>query len=152
MRPLTEAEILEVWERGRGKSAQEQALAPLQVLAAGSASFAGPASAPPEPLVPGQLPPEKLPPEKLPVGERDRRLLLLRRATLGRELHGVAGCPRCGAPVDFSLEVDDVLAAGAVAERPALRFAVEGFELSLRLLDSRDMAPGPSAGCWSRRW
>lgn len=130
MRPLTEAEILAVWERGRGRSREEQALAPLWVLQADHAS-AG--------LVPGR-------PAELPVGERDRLLLMLRQATVGPELHGAAACPGCAHPVDFVVGVAEVLAAGEVANLPGLHLAVAGYEVSLRLLDSRDLALAAEAG------
>jgi len=125
MRRLSEAEILAVWERGQGRSAQEQALAPLRVAfpERGAEELA-----------------------RLPLGERDRLLLDLRRETLGAQLHGSASCPRCGVAIDFAVGVEEVLAAGRGAPAERLEVAVSGWTLSLRLLDSRDLAFAAGAG------
>lgn len=119
MRCLSEAEILEVWERGQGRDAQQQALAPLLV------------ASPERPA--GEL-------ARLPVGARDAELLGLRRLTLGGSLQGSAPCPGCGLRVDFAVEVDDVLAAGSGASGGGFDLAAGGFELRLRPLDTLDLA------------
>ncbi len=123
MRRLSEAEILEVWERGQGRGAEHQALAPLLVASPGR-------------------PAEEL--ARLPVGERDEALLDLRRLTLGSLLQGSALCPGCGLTVDFAVEVEAVLAAGrgaqGGAQGGAIALSVAGVELSLRPLDSLDLA------------
>lgn len=119
MRRLSEAEILEVWERGQGRGAEQQALAPLLVASP-------------------ERPAEEL--ARLPVGERDEALLDLRRLTLGSLLQGSAPCPGCGLTVDFAVEVEEVLAAGRGARRGAVEVAAGGVEISLRPLDSLDLA------------
>lgn len=118
MRRLSEAEILEVWERGQGRDAQQQALAPLLVASPKRAA-------------------EEL--ARLPLGERDAEILDLRRLTLGGLLQGSAPCPGCGLTVDFAVEVEEVLAAGRGA-RGAVEVAAGGVEIRLRPLDSLDLA------------
>ncbi len=125
MRRLSEQEVLAVWEHGQGRSAQQQALAPLSVAfpERGAEELA-----------------------RLPLGERDRLLLCLRRETLGGQLQGSSGCPRCACPIDFAVEVEDVLAAGRAGEAAPLAVETGGWRVRLRLLDSRDLAFAAAAG------
>jgi len=83
----------------------------------------------------------------LPVGERDRRLLALRRALLGDRLECETSCPACGERLEL------VLAASALAGVPvdaALESTVEhaGCRVRFRLPTSADLAAssaGPDA-------
>jgi hypothetical protein len=122
---LNEAELLEVWERGQGRSGLEQALAPLSCLLP-------------------ELRPDDL--AQIPLGERDGTLLRLRQATLGDTLHGSVPCPRCRRNVDFAVAVTDVLSAGDAGRDLPDRLEVAGCRLRLRPLDSRDLAWASSAG------
>ena len=45
----------------------------------------------------------------LSLGERDRRLLCLRRALFGPVLDATAGCPSCGDRVEFAVNVESLL-------------------------------------------
>ncbi|MGH2368092.1 MAG: phage baseplate protein, partial [Chloroflexota bacterium] len=46
----------------------------------------------------------------LSVGERDARLLALREGTFGPRLDGLAECPRCREPLEFTLHTPDLRA------------------------------------------
>ncbi len=123
MRPLSAAEVLDVWERGARQPAAEQALALLAAALPGSrrAELAD-----------------------LAVGERDACLLALRERTFGPALRGRTECPTCGARLEFSLETKDVYVA-ADAPAPAvpeagLALAVEGYDLRYRLPTTRDLS------------
>lgn len=116
MRALTPERLLDVWERGQGYSPAVLALALL--------SAADPEAAW-----------EDL--GALPLGERDRRLLMLREETLGRRLEAVASCPACGEPLDVSLDARELLSGAA----PGLleRISRDGLELRFRPADSHDL-------------
>jgi hypothetical protein len=82
----------------------------------------------------------------LPVGERDRRLLALRRTLLGERLACETSCPACGERLEL------VLAASALAGAPvgAVESTVEhaGCRVRFRLPTSADLAAsscGPDA-------
>ena len=110
MRPLSARDVLELWEAGRRRSATDAALALL-------------GAAYPE------TPREEL--LALPVGERDRRLLDLRRRTLGSSLESVARCPGCGLQVELAFTAD---ALTAVPPREtAYETVLERGPLTLRL-------------------
>ena len=48
--------------------------------------------------------------DALPLGDRERRLLLVRAAAFGPQLTGLVACEACGEPLEFELPVDDLLA------------------------------------------
>lgn len=85
MRGLTADELLDVWERGRRRSAIDRTL--LMLAAGGIVDSA----------------------EALTVGERDRKILGLRAATFGDDLDAVAPCPRCGERCAFTLSCSALL-------------------------------------------
>jgi hypothetical protein len=119
MRPLSTAELLSVWERGQARPPVERALA---LLAAAC--------------------PEETPDElaRLSIGRRDALLMTLREWTFGPRLVSLATCPDCGERLELDMAVADlrVPSAGPAPER--LEMAVDGYEISLRLPDSRDLA------------
>lgn len=85
-----------------------------------------------------------LEPSGLVVGERDARLLELRELLFGSELDGIAECPRCGDPVEYSLETRDLLAGRP--EHGAFDLVVSDHKLSARLPTGADLAEAASAG------
>lgn len=85
-----------------------------------------------------------LEPAELPVGERDARLLELRELLFGRELDGVADCPRCGAPVEYSLETGALLAGRP--EESTVELVVGGRSVRARLPTGGDLAAAASSG------
>jgi hypothetical protein len=102
MQVLGAADVLDVWELGRGQSAAERALTLLERVC-------------PERDREALL--------RLPLGDRDRLLLEARAAVLGPTLEATAACPACGEQVEFQLAVATLLAdipavaAGAPAGR-----------------------------------
>jgi hypothetical protein len=96
--PPGRAEVLALWERGRGLHPVDRALLLL------GAAF------PEAPL-------ERL--AALTVGERDAALLALRRAAFGGRLPGYADCPRCGVRLEFALDADALRVADAPPVAPS---------------------------------
>jgi hypothetical protein len=128
LRPLTAAEVLEVWERGERKPPAEQALALL-----GAA-------------LPGRRPGELA---DLSIGERDACLLALRERTFGPALRGRTECPACGARLEFTLATAEIYVAGdAPPAAPELALAAGGYDLRYRLPTTRDLA-AVAASCRS---
>jgi hypothetical protein len=124
MRPLSPSDLLVLWERGAGLHAVDRALLAL-------------ATTEPERDA-GEL-------ARLPLGDRDARLLELRRVTLGDRLEAVAACPHCGVRVELELACEDLM-AGADAGAGEWEHEHDGARLTLRALDSRDAAAAAIAG------
>jgi hypothetical protein len=78
-------------------------------------------------------------PAEWPLAERDARLLALRRSTLGDELPCTTHCPRCGEVTEFSLSTEALQAGLGPSPEPEV-IEAEGWRLTLRALDSRDLA------------
>ena len=118
MRQLTPDDILRVWEFGQGKSLVEQAVILL-------------APAFPE-LSRDQL-------YQLPIGNRDLRLLHLRRALAGERLAGKSICPECDAELQFSLNVSQLTMGDYRQARPAsYTESFDAFRVTFRPLNSLD--------------
>jgi len=75
----------------------------------------------------------------LDIGERDRRLLTLRAAMFGPRLSGLIDCAECGETLELDIAAADLRAA-AKPEDGRLAVSVAGYDLALRLPDSRDLA------------
>ena len=74
----------------------------------------------------------------LSLGERDRRLLGLRRALFGPVLDATAGCPGCGDRVEFTVAVESLLVTPPDAPaQPAVDAA--GVSVEFRLPTSADL-------------
>jgi hypothetical protein len=123
MRTLSTADLLDVWEQGAAQSLVGRAL-----LLLGAAC-------------PDQSR-ETL--AVISIGERDAALLELRERTFGPTLHGLATCPRCHDVLELTFSANDI--RGAASERPpsepggtALSLRFQGYELQIRLPDSRDL-------------
>jgi hypothetical protein len=120
MRGLSAARILEAWERGKGRSTVERALA---LIAAGM----------PESSLSDLA--------ELSLGQRDLLLLRLRELTLGSHLKCYTDCPRCGVTIDFSVLVGDIWFPGPQLPGDGRRerlAAPGGYEIEFRLPNSRD--------------
>lgn len=72
------------------------------------------------------------------IGDRDRRLLALRESWFGPAMSGLVSCPDCHQELEIELATTDLhMIAGQAA--PNLTLLNEGYEIRLRLPDSRDL-------------
>jgi hypothetical protein len=124
VREPSTTELLDAWERGLGMPAAERAVA---LLAAGEPGSSHEHAA-------------------LALGERDARLLALRRWAFGSRIDGVAGCPSCGAELELSVDAHDILLAPPAAPNGEELVRLEDYEVRFRLPDSRDAAEAGRAG------
>ena len=127
---LTAAELIQVWENGRERPPVMQALLLL------AAAF------PQEPL-------QTL--AELPVGQRDRRMLELRRWLFGPRLESVVVCPQCGERLELTFDVSQIQVPAFPQAPGSWELEHAGFYLRFRLLNSQDLlaaqqAGGPDAG------
>jgi hypothetical protein len=76
----------------------------------------------------------------LPLAERNMRLIALRGAMYGRTQTMLCDCPRCGDTQEIDLPLDDLQEALATAPPPLETITVEGTEVQLRALTSRDLS------------
>lgn len=124
MRPLSQRELLEVWEGGLEQSSLDRTLAMLRL--AGSEN-----------------------PEDFTVGEADRELLRLRELMFGQEITALALCPQCDGTLEVNFKVADVSLAPGVSEE-RLVLSDKGYEASFRLLTLADLKKlqGAAANRW----
>ena len=129
MRVPSTLEFIEAWDRASPEAPAHRAVALLALASLGESA---------DDLT------------ELPLGERERRLLSLRAAAFGPRLTGLVDCEACGEPLELDIGVDDILATVSSPEPGELTIEVDGYHISLRLPDSRDMlaaasVPGPQA-------
>lgn len=125
MPDLSAAVVLDLWQAAERRSPVERAL----VLA--GAADADEASA------------EEL--AALPVGRRDAQILALHTALGGRALEATARCPGCGEQAEFAVDPGELVASVRNATPPSAVEA-DGFVVTWRPLDSRDVAAAAAAG------
>ncbi len=126
MNSLSPALAIDVWESARGLHPVDRAVALI-----GAALRGGPS-----PTAYHEV-------AALTVGRRDRTLLRLRQATFGDRIEALTRCPACGEPLEIELACSALLDGETGTEdSPAheLRFTHDGFEVTFRLPDSRDLA------------
>jgi len=111
------AELLHAWERAQARPAVQR---PIEILAALQGA-----------------PPEKM--QSLPLGERDARVLTLFQEIFGSQIEGLAECPHCQAPVEFSAPASS-LRLDAPDRGDLLKVENAGFTVSFRLPNSADLA------------
>jgi hypothetical protein len=76
----------------------------------------------------------------LSIGQRDGYLLQLRELTLGSQLESFAECPKCAEPLEFQLQIGDLLVDQSGAIEASGCCCVEEWEVQFRRLTSRDLA------------
>jgi len=114
--PLTPADVFDLCDRGEGYGPSTRALL-LLGAASPDASW------------------EEL--AELPLGERDRRLLRLRAATLGPRLEAQARCPACKETAEVDLDTAELLATGEAV--PELELRRDDLRVRVRPVVSRDL-------------
>jgi hypothetical protein len=120
MRPLSAAEMLDVWDRGHNLHAVDRALVIL--LAACPESGRDELAA-------------------FPVGRRDALLWRLRGMTFGSEMECFTECPGCRQPLEFTIRIEDLVRADATERSEEELSLTSGtYSLTYRLPDSRDIA------------
>lgn len=121
MASLTAGDILRVWETAASQPPVDRALSILAVSTGARR--------------------EEL--ARLTIGDRDARLLDVREGTFGSRAAGVAACERCGARVEFELDLHSL----RVGRPPANEGRVEagGWHLRFRLPNSDDLNAAASA-------
>jgi hypothetical protein len=125
MRPLTDDDIIRIWEAGDRQDAAARAVSMLV------AAF-----------------PEKRGEElwRLSLGQRNAHLLGVRERLFGPELKAFSECLQCGAPLEFTLSVGALRSAGLVAaSNTEFELEAEGYALRFRLLDSLDLRAAAAA-------
>ncbi len=125
MHTLSAQEILRIWEIGSGQHPVDRALTIL------AAAFQ-------------QAPRDAL--ACLSVGQRDSRLLDVRKLTFGTHLASFNECMKCQERLEFEFDVDDIrVAPGAECMDQEHTVMCGGYELHFRLPTSLDLAA--IAGC-----
>jgi hypothetical protein len=116
VRVLTTIDLLELWERGLAQLPVRRAVDVLERA----------------------LPERGESIEALPVGTRDRLLLDIRERTFGSRMNAVTDCTACAARIEMEFETREIRAA-EVADAGPVEVLSNGYELRLRLPDSRDI-------------
>lgn len=115
-------ELLQAWEHGLDRSPTNRALTLLATMSAGT-------------------PVDEI--ARLPIGARDVRLLRLRSALFGDRVEAVCSCPSCGAQLDVSFGLPDLLGdddiAAIDAPAPTRRLTLGGHEVTVRAPSSLDL-------------
>lgn len=128
MRPLTDAELLAVWDQGAHRSLVERAVLLLQAAGTGD-----------DPQNPAQL----------SIGDRDARLLQLREWMFGSRLQNIADCPACGERMEWVNEVSDLRSAtGNTLLDPYFSLQVDAFTIRFRLPNSYDVSRASSEAAY----
>jgi hypothetical protein len=115
---LSDAELLQVWERGQHQLHVEKALT---LLAAAHSDVSPTALA------------------TLTIGQRDARLIALRERLFGNQLTSLTDCPGCGERLELSFNTLDIQTAREGEPDATLSLTRSGYELKLRLPNSLDL-------------
>lgn len=118
MRPLSSAELLNAWERGRAQQPVERALTLLSTAL-----------------------PEKTPDElaRLGIGQRDAYLLNLREWIFGPKLTTVVRCSTCQESLELNFDAADVRTESQCELGEALSLTVADYEVRFRVPNSEDL-------------
>jgi hypothetical protein len=119
MRPLSEYDILHVWEVGLIQHPLDRAVSILNIAEPEASRDA---------LV------------SLSMGQRDRRLLIIREQTFGSKLTGFTECPGCHERLEFTFHVDDLLAKeGQESPLEIQQVSAQGLEMTFRVPTTTDL-------------
>jgi hypothetical protein len=127
MNPLSSFDLLQIWERGAGRTPIEQALT---ILKAGFPEATGDLLA------------------KLHVGKRDLCLLHLRVSTFGPRMNGLAECPACHQRVELDFNIYEMPIFHSplppvetlITLQTETSFFMDDHKVTFRLPDSSDLA------------
>ena len=75
----------------------------------------------------------------LSIGQRDARLLEMRRRLFGSNLSIVTACPACGDPLESSVRLEDIRRSESPPANAVHVCDVDGFRVTFRLPTSRDL-------------
>lgn len=75
---------------------------------------------------------------RLSIGQRDRRLLMLRQDLFGPDIQCVTECPRCGEAIELAFRTDEVCVPHGEPGR-SYHAAAAGYDVWFRLPDSTDL-------------
>jgi hypothetical protein len=123
MRPLTSAELVQLWEIGQGMPPAQRA--------ATLAEAAGDGTGPPA--------------VDLPLGDRDHRLMVLRCELFGTQISGLDTCGQCGADLDVTFDLGP-LVTGPPATSAPVNVRWEDTVLHCRVVTTADMIAAAGAG------
>lgn len=130
MRPLSALDLLDIWERGWAGPPARQALMLLEAACP---------EADPDALA------------DLTVGERDRRLLVLRAWTFGHRLVSLARCPACDQQLELSFSAGDLAPEPERQQDDALGLTLDGYEVRFRLPTGGDLLDVATEGAAGAR-
>lgn len=122
---LSQERLLEARDAGSGLHPLDRALAVLRSAGEGECEGGDPA--------------------EWPIALRDRRLVALYRQSFGDTLACLVDCPQCGERQEFDVSAAALREAIADVAPPEM-LAGEGWQVSLRPLDSRDLAAAARTG------
>lgn len=119
MKPLSNQDILRIWEQGQSQHNIDRALTAL--MAAN---------------------PNKTRTElaAMSIGERDANLLLLRELTFGSRLQGYSVCPHCNERLQFTLNSDEIRMNTAFEHKNEFELCLNKLTMRIRLPNSFDLA------------
>jgi hypothetical protein len=124
MQSLSDTDILDLWERGAGLHAIDQALLVLShVLPEHTFDYL----------------------TTLPLGQRDALLFQVQRRTFGDRLDAYTECPECRERLEFSLSCDLLSSYAMPSEVSTKTVTIQGGDFTLRCLNSRDAAAAASS-------
>jgi len=115
MRVPGAAEMLDLWERGGGKTPIERSIELLSLCAVGDD------------------------PAALSIGRRDASLLRLREKFFGRRLSNIADCPSCGERVEWSGDLRELVMKEEEKEDGSFPLYADPYVISFRLPNSHDL-------------
>ena len=118
MRPLSAAQLLDAWERGLSEPAHRRVFPALAAAYSDSFDALG----------------------ALSIGERDRRLLMLRQWTFGSQLASVANCSACGEGLEWTIDTADLLMSKPAELSGALTVEPNDYCVRFRLPNTSDLS------------